>query len=126
MAEKNDTNVVIGGKVFTLSGSESEEYLQRVAAYLNAKNSECERSENFRRLSREMQQLMLQINVVDDFFKLRETVKSLQDELKTKDDELTDLRKKLAGAQMKLEESLKRFRNIENKKQANNPAVRNG
>ena len=40
MASKTDTEVLIGGKVFTLSGYESEEYLQRVAAYINSKMAE--------------------------------------------------------------------------------------
>ena len=34
-SSKNCTEVLIGGKVFTLSGFESEEYLQRVSTYLN-------------------------------------------------------------------------------------------
>lgn len=38
---KNYTEVLIGGKVFTLSGFESEEYLQKVSAYLNHKLTEC-------------------------------------------------------------------------------------
>ena len=33
MSSKTDTEVIIGGKVFTLSGYESEEYLQKVASY---------------------------------------------------------------------------------------------
>lgn len=37
MASKTDTEVIIGGKVFTLSGYESEEYLQKVASYINNK-----------------------------------------------------------------------------------------
>ena len=36
-SSKNFTEVLIGGKVFTLSGFESEEYLQKVAAYINNK-----------------------------------------------------------------------------------------
>ena len=35
-SSKNFTEVLIGGKVFTLSGFESEEYLQKVSTYLNA------------------------------------------------------------------------------------------
>ena len=31
MSAKNSTEVLIGGKVFTLSGFESEEYLQKVS-----------------------------------------------------------------------------------------------
>ena len=36
-SSKNFTEVLIGGKVFTLSGFESEEYLQKVSTYLNHK-----------------------------------------------------------------------------------------
>lgn len=34
-SSKNYTEVLIGGKVFTLSGFESEDYLQKVSTYLN-------------------------------------------------------------------------------------------
>ena len=37
MSSKNSTKVLIGGKIYTLGGYESEEYLQKVAAYLNNK-----------------------------------------------------------------------------------------
>ena len=33
-SSKNYTEVLIGGKVFTLSGFESEDYLQKVSTYL--------------------------------------------------------------------------------------------
>ena len=35
MSSKNTTEVIIGGKVFTLGGYESEEYLQKIASYIN-------------------------------------------------------------------------------------------
>ena len=37
MAEKTSAEVIIGGKVYTLSGYEGEEYLQKVATYINNK-----------------------------------------------------------------------------------------
>ena len=40
MASKNNTQVIIDGKVYTLSGYESEDYLQKVAGYLNNKITE--------------------------------------------------------------------------------------
>ena len=40
MAVKTDTEVIIGGRVLTLSGYESEEYLQKVASYINNKLAE--------------------------------------------------------------------------------------
>ena len=44
-SSKNYTEVIIDGKGFTLSGFESEEYLQQVSTYLNHKISECASSE---------------------------------------------------------------------------------
>ena len=49
MAAKTDTQVIIGGKVLTVSGYESEEYVQKVAAYINGKVTEYNRIESFRR-----------------------------------------------------------------------------
>ena len=40
MAGKTDTEVIIGGRVLTLSGYESEEYLQKVAYFINNKMTE--------------------------------------------------------------------------------------
>lgn len=45
-SSKNYTEVLIGGKVFTLSGFESEDYLQKVSTYLNHKLDECSNSED--------------------------------------------------------------------------------
>ena len=49
MSSKNNTEVILGGKVFTLSGYESEEYLQKVAAYINNKLAEFNKDESYRR-----------------------------------------------------------------------------
>ena len=45
-SSKNFTEVLIGGKVFTLSGFESEEYLQKVSTYLNQMFSSADGKEN--------------------------------------------------------------------------------
>lgn len=47
MSTKTDTEVIIAGKVFTLSGYESEEYLQKVASYINNKIAEYNKIESF-------------------------------------------------------------------------------
>ena len=46
MSSKNTTEVIIGGKVFTLGGYESEEYLQKIASYINNKLAEFGKDEN--------------------------------------------------------------------------------
>ena len=40
MAVKNTAQVVIGGKIITIGGYESEEYFPKVASYINNKMSE--------------------------------------------------------------------------------------
>ena len=71
MAAKNKIQVLIGGKIYTLSGYESEEYLQKVAAYLNNKITEIRSIDGYQRLSPEMRSLLLNLNTADDYFKLR-------------------------------------------------------
>ena len=51
MSAKTDAEVIVGGKVFTLSGYESEEYLQKVASYINNKHSEYDKMDSFRRMT---------------------------------------------------------------------------
>ena len=50
MSPKTDTEVLIGGKVFTLSGYESEDYMQKIASYINNKMTEYGKLDSFRRL----------------------------------------------------------------------------
>ncbi len=48
-SSKNYTEVLIGGKVFTLSGFESEDYLQKVSTYLKQRRvSQAERRDKER------------------------------------------------------------------------------
>ena len=68
---KTDTEVIIGGKVFTLSGYESVEYLQKVASYINNKIAEYSRLDSYRRQSMETQNVLLELNIADDYFKAK-------------------------------------------------------
>ena len=102
-ASKTDTEVIIGGKVFTLSGYESEDYLQKVASYINNKVSEYNKLDGFRRQPVETQNVLLQLNIADDYFKAKKQITVLEDELEAKDKELYDLKHELISTQIKLE-----------------------
>ena len=69
MKSKNDIDITIGGKTFTLSGVESEDYLREVAAYLNEKIRGFSDDASYWRLPNDMRNVMLQLNLADDFFK---------------------------------------------------------
>ena len=53
MAVKNTAQVVIDGKIITLGGYESEEYFQKVAAYMNNKISELSQMPGYSRQAME-------------------------------------------------------------------------
>ena len=57
MSAKTDTEVIIGGKVLTVSGNESVEYLQKVASYINNKINEYAKMDSFRRQSVDKQNM---------------------------------------------------------------------
>ena len=103
MASKTDTEVIIGGKVFTLSGYESEEYLQKVASYINNKVNEYNKVDSFRRQPLETQAVLLQLNIADDYFKAKKQISLLEEELQSKEKELYDLKHELISAQIRLE-----------------------
>lgn len=102
-ASKTDTEVIIGGKVFTLSGYESEDYLQKVASYINNKVNEYSKLDGFRRQPVDTQNVLLQLNIADDYFKAKKQITVLEDELEAKDKELYDLKHELISTQIKLE-----------------------
>ncbi|MCR5526967.1 MAG: cell division protein ZapA [Lachnospiraceae bacterium] len=114
MAKKTDTEVLIGGKVLTLSGYESEEYMQRVAAYINGKISEFSKVDGYKRQSLDTQNMLLELNIADDYFKAKEQMERLQSEADRRDKELYDIKHDLITAELKLkstEETLEQMQN---------------
>ena len=77
MAAKNDIDITIGGKTFTLSGVESEAYLREVASYLNEKLRNFSDDAAYWKLPNDMRNVMLQLNLADDYFKERSRVEEL-------------------------------------------------
>ena len=101
MASKTDAEVIIFGKVFTLSGYESEEYLQKVASYLNNKMLEYNKVEGFKRQPADTQNVLLQLNIADDYFKAKKQIDLLEEDIKLKEKELYDLKHELITSQIK-------------------------
>ena len=102
-SSKNFTEVLIGGKVFTLSGFESEEYLQKVSTYLNHKIDECSSSEGYRKQCAETRCVLLALNIAVDYFKARKQGGTLESDIEAKDKEMYDLKHELISVQIKLE-----------------------
>ena len=112
MASKTDTEVIIGGRVFTLCGYESEEYLQKVASYINNKLVEYGKVDSFRRQNVDMQNVLLQLNIADDYFKAKKQLTAMEEDLEAKEKELYDLKHELIAAQIKLENCEKSLKSL--------------
>ena len=100
MSSKNNAQVMIDGKIFTLSGYESEEYLQKVATYINNKIAEFKKDEGYRRQTIDVQKALLDLNIADDYFKAKKQADALETELESKDKQLYDIKHELITAQI--------------------------
>lgn len=107
MSAKTSAEVVINGKVYTLSGYEEQEYFQKVASYINEKTNELESLENTRHLPRDMKSTLVQVNIADDYFKAKTQVEKLEHSISMKDKELYDRKHDLITNQIKAEERIK-------------------
>ena len=107
MAVKNTTQVLIGGKIITLSGYESEEYLQKVASYMNNKMTELGQLPGYSRQSVETKHTLLSLNVADDYFKAKRQAEIIEEDLEAKDREMYDLKHDLITSQVQLENARK-------------------
>ena len=113
MAEKTCAEVIIGGKVYTLSGYEGEEYLQKVATYINNKMNELDAMEAFRRFPADMKATLLQINIADDYFKAKAYIEKLEKEVEMKEKEIYDLKHDLISKQIKAESDEELLKQLE-------------
>ena len=115
MSSKNTTEVIIGGKVFTLGGYESEEYLQKIASYINNKLAEFTEDDGFRRQSAEVRSNLMYLNIADDYFKAKKLGDNLSLEIENKDKEIYNLKHELIAEQIKSEAADKQIEELKDK-----------
>ena len=113
MAEKTIADVIIGGKVYTLSGYEDEAYLQKVASYINNKMSELDAVEAFKRFPVDMKSVLVHLNIADDYFKAKAYLDKMEAEAELKDKELYDLKHDLIAGQIKAENDESTIKELE-------------
>lgn len=113
MASKTDAEVMIGGKMYTLSGAQDEEYLQKVADYLNQKLDEVSADDNYKRLPPDTRNVLLQLNIADDYFRAKEEASKAHHEAGLREKDLYDIKHELVAAQMKLEMAQKKIAELQ-------------
>lgn len=113
MSAKTNAEVVIDGKVYTLSGYEEPEYLQKIAAYINGKINEIDALDGVKTLPANMKSTMIQLNIADDYFKAKAQVEKLERDVELKDRELYDLKHDLISKQIKTDGADERIKELE-------------
>ena len=107
MAVKNTAKVIIGGKIITLGGYESEEYFQKVASYINKKMDELSGMPGYSRQPMETKHTLISLNITDDYFKAKKQAEVFEQDLQQKDQEMYDLKHELISLRMQIEEAQK-------------------
>ncbi len=115
MAKKNTADVLINGKVYTISGYESTAYLQKVATYLNEMEEKVAVTEGYARLTADEKQLLKNMNLADVYFKADEAREALEKEKEQKDRELYSLKHDLIDAKMEKEKLMDQIHELEAK-----------
>ncbi|MBE5906644.1 MAG: cell division protein ZapA [Lachnospiraceae bacterium] len=116
MTTKSNAEVIIGGKVYTLSGYESEEYMHKVASFINKKLEELSTTmEGYNHLSMEQKALLMELNLTDEYFKSRERVEQLEEDLEEFKKGQAEMKHELISLQIKLDTMKETILELESK-----------
>ncbi|MBR3807591.1 MAG: cell division protein ZapA [Lachnospiraceae bacterium] len=103
MEKKNCFNITIAGKSYTLCGNESNEYLKNVGSYIENKYNSFAEEVAFRSQPMDMQHILMQLNIADDYFKCREELYISKRKYEEQSIELEKLKSSLVAMQVKYE-----------------------
>lgn len=112
MNKYHDIEVIINNKRYTLSGYEGEEYLQKIASYINSKHTEFRNKDAYKFLDSELKNILMQINIADDYFKTKDKIADIDKENETKSNEIFDIKHELISAQTKLDSAQKEIEEL--------------
>lgn len=108
MKGKNDVEVLINGNKYTICGFESDEYLHKVASYINEKYSEFRKKDYYHNLDVDMKNILLAINIADDYFKMQKRAQEQAAECDAKDKTIFDMKHEIISLQNKVDELQRR------------------
>ncbi|MCI8363889.1 MAG: cell division protein ZapA [Eubacterium sp.] len=99
MKNKNDVEVLINGRKYTICGFESAEYLQKVATYINSKYMEFKDKEYYYSLDLDLRNILLAVNIADDYFKAKKEAWLIQKDNERKDKMVLEMKHEILDSQ---------------------------
>ena len=113
MKSRNDIEVLIEGRRYTICGFESEEYIQQIASYINRKFAEFKKKEYYHRLDLDLRNVLLAINIADDYFKTKKKARDYRTESQGKGKTVLDMKHKIIDLQEKEKKDEKKIDELE-------------
>ena len=105
MKNRNVTEVLIDGRKYKISGFEGDEYLQKIASYINRKISEFKKKDYYRRLDFDLRNVLLAINIADDYYKQKKKADEYRTESETKDKMVLEMKHEIIDLQEKIKKT---------------------
>ena len=99
---KNTIEVIINKKVYKLSGTESEEYLQMLARHIDHKIADLSKA-GYDKMTSEYQNLMLALNLADDYYKCKQQLESMDDEAEGRERTLYEMKHEMIDTKIQCE-----------------------
>ncbi|MCI5731399.1 MAG: cell division protein ZapA [Eubacterium sp.] len=99
MKDKNDVEVLIDGRKYTICGFESAEYLQQIASYINRKFIDFRKKEYYARMDLDLRNVLLAINIADDYYKANKKASEYRTENELKDKMVLDMKHEIIELQ---------------------------
>ena len=99
MKNKNDVEVLINGRKYTICGFESAEYLQKVATYINSKYMEFKDKDYYYSLDMDLRNILLAVNIADDYFKAKKETWIIQKDNERKDKMVLEMKHEVLDSQ---------------------------
>lgn len=107
MPDKNKVRVTIHGRMLTVMGAESEEYMKRVAEYIDDKLRELRKSSPQMISDTDLSYILTSVNVADDYFKEIEKNIMLEEEVQR-----LRMETKMCGSTKEMEELQAEFKQL--------------
>ena len=104
MKNMNDTEVLIDGRRYTICGVESDEYMQKIASYINRKLTEFKKRKSYRHMDMDLRNILLAINIADDYYKAKKRAQEFKSEGELKDKQVLDMKHEIISLQDKVKD----------------------
>ncbi len=113
MQKRTEAEVIINGKRYKIAGIEEEEYLQKIASYLNGKYATIREMQGYRNMDADMKQALILINTADDFLKEKQQNAEKKKELELRDTDIFNLKHDLLEEENKIRELEEQIRTLQ-------------